>query len=384
MLEDLNNGRRRPRRRLRRFAPITALLGALALACAAIAGCGSSSSDPSGSSAQSLLKQTFSGSHQVNSGVIDLSLEIVPKGSSVISGPISLSFGGPFQSRGTGKLPASDFTIAISALKEHGSLALISTGTKGYVSLSGDSYQLPQKSFTKLESSFAAAESSASGSSSTTGKASLKSLGIDPLSWLSDPAVVGQQNIGGAQTTEIRAKVNVRALLADIDKLSSDSAAGKSSSGSLSSRLSASTESKIVKELGSPTFDVWTGNSDKTLRRMTLSFDLPVSGSLSSSLGGLKSASVALTLQFNDLNQPQTITAPTKLEPYDVFQAKVESLLEEIEGGLGSGLTGSSSSSSSSSSAAAAGSDKKYSDCITKADGNVAKMQKCTSLLGTG
>ncbi len=34
----------------------------------------------------------------------------------MLTDPITLSFGGPFQSRGTGKLPASNFNISISAL----------------------------------------------------------------------------------------------------------------------------------------------------------------------------------------------------------------------------------------------------------------------------
>ena len=120
----------------------------------AVAACGSSSSGGGSGNAQSLLKQTFSGSHTVNSGNLSFSLTIEPSGSSKLSGPITLSFGGPFQSLGKGKLPKSNFNVSISALGHTGTLGILSTGTSGYVSLDGTSYQLPQATFQKLESSF--------------------------------------------------------------------------------------------------------------------------------------------------------------------------------------------------------------------------------------
>src|SRR4051812_2035954 len=93
-----------------RGARAGAALVALALGVSACGG-GSSSGD-----ATSLLKQTFGQPHTVNSGNLNLSLTVAPSGSTASNHPISLSFGGPFQSRGSGKLPASNFNINVSAL----------------------------------------------------------------------------------------------------------------------------------------------------------------------------------------------------------------------------------------------------------------------------
>src|ERR1700759_668757 len=95
------------RRVIARFAGV---VSAFVLA-AAVAACGSSSPASSSAGAQQLLKQTFSGSHTVKSGVLTFSLTLTPSGSSTVSGPITLSLNGPFQSQGAGKLPESDFTI---------------------------------------------------------------------------------------------------------------------------------------------------------------------------------------------------------------------------------------------------------------------------------
>jgi hypothetical protein len=105
-------------------------------------------------------------------------------------------------------------------------------------------------------------------------------------------------------------------------------------------------------------------------------------------------------MQYSDLNQPQTITAPTTVRPYSEFQSKVSAFIQGLQGAaagvLGSGGSsagggtssgGGSSSSSGGASPGGAGSSSsvtKYGQCIQQANGDVAKMQKCASLLGSG
>src|SRR5581483_11120031 len=157
-----------------------------------LAACGSSAG--TSGSPGTLLSQTFTGKHKVSSGVLNLTLTIDPSGSSTLSGPITLNFGGPFQTRGAGKLPESNFTVSVSALGRSASLGILSTGAAGYVSLSGTSYQMPQATFQKLESSFAQLTSSAGTSQ---GSSTLSKLGIRPLQWLTDPTTVGTETVGG-------------------------------------------------------------------------------------------------------------------------------------------------------------------------------------------
>ena len=144
-----------------RWLRLGLLLGSVAVSLVAAA-CGSSTGAGASSSgnAQSLLQQTFSSGHSVKSGVLGFTLTVNPSGSSTLTTPVSLSLTGPFQSRGTGKLPASDFSVAISGLGRRGSIGVISTGTNGYVTLNGSNYQLPAADFQRLESSFSSVESS--------------------------------------------------------------------------------------------------------------------------------------------------------------------------------------------------------------------------------
>jgi hypothetical protein len=370
--------------RIRGPRALAALLGVCA-ASVAIVACGSSSSssqDPAG-----LLKDTFAGTHKINSGNIDLTLTVDPSGSSTLSGPIKLSFGGPFQSDASGKLPQSDFDVNLSALGKSESLGILSTGSKGYITLQGTSYQLPAATFKKLQSSVSpfGATGTGSGNSST-----LDKLGIKPLDWLKNPAVVGTESIAGTDTTHIRAGVDVPAFLTDIDTfLRKASAVGLPERAGISNGLAASTRAKIAREVRNATFDVWTGKDDKTLRKLAIGVTLPVTGQTSTQLGGMHSAAIGLTIQYADLNQPQAIAAPKSVRPYSEFTSKVHSLVQSLQGATGSsagGSAGGSGSGSGSSSGLAGASTgvKSYSRCVTAAGGDVAKMQRCAPLLNGG
>jgi hypothetical protein len=370
-----------------RHRPLVPL--AIAITAVALAACGGASSGSG--NANNLLKQTFSGAHNVRSGNLNVTLTIDPSGSSTLSTPITVSLGGPFQSLGAGKLPRSNFSISVSALGRSGSLGILSTGTSGFVTLQGSSYQLPPATFKRLESSFSQFASSPGASS---GSGTLGKLGIQPLHWLTNPTVIGTEIVGGTQTTHIRATINVRAFLDDLNtffgKASSLGAAGTTR---IPNGLSQATRARIAGEIQAPSFDVWTGNSDKTMRRLAIGLTVPVTGQVSTLLGGLKSAQIGLSLQYAGLNQPQTIAPPTSVRPYAEFTAKVKSFLQGLSGTLGGGLLGGSTSGGSAGSgttgsgttgSGSASSLARYSQCIQQAGNNIAKMQACAPLLSGG
>ena len=329
--------------RIRGLRPAVALV-ACALAMVALAACGASGGS---GDAQSLLKQTFGGAHKVNSGNLAFTVTVDPTGSSTITGPVVLSFGGPFQSLGTGKLPKSNFQISVSEQGKKGSIGILSTGKNGYVTLSGTSYRLPAASFHKLESSFASVSGSSGGKS-----AGLGGLGIDPLKWLENPSIVGQEDVGGTSTTHIRATIDVRALLADLNTFLQSKAS--SLGGKVPSRISPATVDRISGAVSSPRFDVWTGDGDKTVRKLQLQLTLPVSGQIATLLGGLHSAQIGLTMAYAGLNQPQTISAPTDVRPYSEFTAKLQSFVAAVQS-LTSGASGAGTSRSTTTPSTGAG-----------------------------
>lgn len=307
----------RNRKRTLRCA-LALLLGAASIAVSA---CGGSNQ------AARLLSETFSGTHRISSGQLGMTLTAAPSGASALHGPIILSLAGPFQSLGPGKLPASAFNISLSAGGSATALTVTSTGSSGYVTYQGQSYRLPQATFEQLESSFAGLDSAASGNRNSSAVAR---LGIHPQRWVSNPQIVGDEAIGGINTTRIHATLNMSALLGDLGTfLRRASAAGVPGAGSL---LSASARRRIATQVKHPTVNVWTGVRDKTLRKLEVDLGVPVSGQLSALFG--RSAAIGLSIEYADLNQPQTITAPTRLLPYSQFQAKLHVLIQDLQSGL--------------------------------------------------
>lgn len=352
-----------------------------------VAGCGGGSSKrPAGESgsvaAHQLLVQTFDGHHAIASGVITLDLTIVPRGSSTIKGPIELAFGGPFMNEGAGQLPESDFTISISADGHRGALQVISAHGRGYITVDGQSYRMPNSSFKHLESRFGSLASSGTGSGST--PSAFSSLGIKPLEWLLRPQIVGRATVDGVPTTRVRAGLDVTAVLHDFSGLLGKTGSlGISGTGSLPQSLSPATQRSIAQALGAPSVTVWTGTSDKLIRKLTVSATVPITGQTRKMLGGMRSASVTVGFEYSHINQPQAISVPTTTRPYSVLRAEVTTVLQEVESALFTG-SGTGAGTTTTGVSGASSADQKYTQCITAAKGDVAKMQKCSKLLAAG
>lgn len=362
-----------------------ATLGLVAVVAVTLAACASSNGGSDGS-ATTLLRQTFTGSHKINSGNLGFSVTVTPSGSSALKGPLTLSLAGPFQSVGSGKLPQSDFSLKLGTSGGAFSVALLSTGSKGYVTFQGQSYQLPKATFQRLESSFAQLGSSPG----SRGSSVLSRLGINPEHWLVNPQVVGNEAVEGADTTHVSAGINVPALLNDLNTFLTRASSVGAASGGLPNGISPSSRSHIATEIHNPRLDVWTGTADRTLRRLDLRLNLDVTGQAAALLGS--SAALQLTMRYADLNQPQTITAPTTVLPYSQFQDKLKVLLADLESGLTGGLSGGSTGGATGTTGAggaASGSGsgssyQRYAQCIQAAGQDVAKMQKCAPLLNGG
>jgi hypothetical protein len=354
-----------------------------------VAGCGGGSSKQTSSNAGSaaahrLLEQTFDGHHGISSGVITLDLRVVPTGSSSIKGPIELAFGGPFTNTGTGKLPESDFTISISAEGHQGALQVISADGKGYITVSGQSYRMPASSYKSLESGLGSLASSGTASAKS-GQGALSKLGIKPLDWLIRPQIVGSATVGGVATKHLRAGLDATAMLQDFSRLLGKvGSLGVSAASSLPTSISSATQRSVARALGSPSFNVWTGAADKLIRKLTVSATVPVTGATRTALGGMRSATLTLGFGYSRVNQPQTITVPTTTKPYSVFRTEFSTILEEIESGVVGGSDGSDTGTSTTGGSGGTATDQKYTQCITAAAGDVAKMQKCSKLLAAG
>lgn len=347
-----------------RARAIVALLAAM-LAALAIAACGGDDKGGGGGGddAATLLRQTFSDSHEVRSGRVDARLRLTVD-DPTIRGPVDISVSGPFQSDGPNELPQFDMTVDIEAQGQTFEVGLVATDDKAFVEISGTAYEVPRDLLAELERGFRRAQKE--GSDDDT---SLAALGIDPLKWLKDPSVEGSEDVGGVETKHITAGVDVPALLDDIDKALAEvdrQGLADSTGQDVPDRIPADARKEIEEAVKSARFDVWTGADDHILRRLRV----VVSVEDDDERDGPRALDLELTVELTGLNEPQRISAPGNVRPLQELLGQLQGLLGGALGGDMGGLGAGSSDQF-----------EEYTRCIEDAQGDVSRAQECADLL---
>ncbi len=286
-------------RHLRRVA----LAGAVLVATASIAACGSSSPSVN---AQRLLSQTFRANlSKIHSGTLSLTISAKLNGLRSLHGqPVSLQLSGPF-SVGSSSGTKFDFGATVTVSGTTLPVGLLSTGRATYVEVAGTYYSAP--------ASVASGLAALSGSSGTSANL-LTTLGINPLSWLTNAQYAGTKMVGGVASDHLTAQLDVRGLLSDVAKLAGHASALIGSS--LSTELSPSNLDQLASTISSARVDIYTGASDHVLRGFStaIAFEIPLIGQ--SSLGGLTGGQIALDVTITNLNAPETFTGPSSSQPF--------------------------------------------------------------------
>jgi hypothetical protein len=172
--------------------------------------------------------------------------------------------------------------------------------------------------------------------------------------------------------------------MADVNTLlSKASSLGGSTTQGVPKGLSPQVQSIIERSVKSATVDVYTGQSDHTLRRLALSVSLAVPKDAQKAAGGLKSGELRFDLQIADLNSDQTIKAPANARPLSELQQSLGAL-QGGSGGSGGAATTPSSTPAPATTTPSAGAPKAYLDCVQKAGTDIAKVQQCAGLLNGG
>jgi len=353
--------------------PRLLLVFLLALTALAFAGCGGDggSSADEDTSVDELLDQTFSGSKKVDSGKLDLTLKIdVQGGSSEVQGPITLGLSGPFETQGKGKLPKFDVDAAFEGAGQSFKAGVASTGDKAFVNFQGTEYAVSDQVFQQFKAGYEQAQKE---SANKDNQQSLATLGIDPRRWLTDAKNAGEAKVGDTDTIKITGGVDVNKLLDDVNTaLDKARNLGVDGSGSLPQKLTDKQKQEAADAIKDLSVEIYTGKDDTTLRRMVVNMGVDAADSG----GGATSGTLNLDFSLLELNEDQSIEAPSGAKPFDELLGQLGGL------GLGGAGAGPGGSGEGGGSGGASAEDlKKYSDCVTEAGSDTAKAQKCAELL---
>ncbi len=347
---------------------VAALLAVLVAGCGGGGGSGESADEDA--SVDDLLTKTFSGEKKVESGKLDLSLNIDVQGGSgsQVQGPISVKLSGPFQTEGKGKLPKFDLEAAFEGAGQNLKAGVTSTGDKGFVNFQGTEYAVSDQVFQQFRSGYEQAQKQSEEQSGD--QQSLATLGIDPRRWLTNPKNEGEAKVGDTDTIKITGGVDVNKLLDDVNTaLEKARGLGVQGSNDLPEKLTEEQKKQAADAIKNLGVEIYTGKDDTTLRRMVVNMDVQ------NTSANNESGKLALDFSLLDLNEDQEIEAPSGAKPFD-------QLLGQL-GGLGLGGAGASGGTGGASGGSGASADdlKKYSDCVSEAGGDNQKVAKCADLL---
>jgi hypothetical protein len=348
---------------LHRIRASLALVLALGLSLLIAACGGGNDEDP-----QEVLNATFNNDQTVQSGVFDVSVNVDTEGGDD-AGSFEATLGGPFQDQ-EGGFPAFDVDAELSLEGEQdfsGSGGLISTGDAAFISFQDTDYEVPKQLFDRFASRFNQLQEQ--GDQQDEGGNLLQSLGIDPSNWLSDLSNDGTEDVEGTETIHISGTADTPKLIEDLKQIAENApqVAGQIAPEQLSEL------DQLTEIVESADFDIFTGEDDKILRKLEANIELDPPDSE----GAPESVTIDFSLTLSDVNQPQTVSAPSSSEPLGALLRQFG--LDEGElNRLGSG--GGLPQAGGATEAPGAGASQSYQECLAQAEGADA-VQQCAELL---
>jgi hypothetical protein len=333
---------------------------------AIVAGCGgggsSNNEDP-----QKVLDETFNNPTKITSGNLDVSISGSAEGDQ--SGDFSAQISGPFQSEGENTFPQFDLTANISASSGGPSLSfdgsLIATKDNAYVEYQDQAYEVGSDIYSKFTQAYAKTAKQ-NQSQSKSGENVLSQFGVDPKTWLTNVTNEGTTDVEGTDTIHIHGDADVEQIVTDLQKISEQT-------GSTAAQQITPQQLDMLKSaVQNASIDVYSGTDDHLLRKLALSLSITPPASSGASVS---SVDVDFSLTLSDVNQAQTITAPSNAKP-------ISDLLSQLGlpglpgvGGSAGGFPVPGGGSGS------GGPSQAYFECIQKAGTNQAKAAACASKL---
>ena len=147
---------------------------------------------------------------------------------------------------------------------------------------------------------------------------SLRSLGLDPRTWLAEAKDKGDEEVAGVETRHVSGTLDVASLMRNLNRFVRRSASAIGGASGKSRRREPLSEADIGSSprwSKNPGFDVYVGKQDNMIRRVSgrVEFDIPEEEQ--ERLGGLKGGSIKFSVELRDVNGDQQIEAPPHSRP---------------------------------------------------------------------
>ena len=259
----------------------------------------------------------------IRSAEVSLDTSIDLEGVRQLEQPVRLQLRGPFETGDGRRLPSANFALNFSGFGQSFAAGLISTGDNAWVEFLGQAYEVGEDTVAQANRQIAASQGQRQ-------DRSLRALGVDPRRWLESPSVEGEETVAGAQTTHIASRIDVPALLEDINKVSQRAASQVGGPGTR--ELTREQRERVERIVQDPEFDVYVDDQNR-IRRLSTVMKLDVPEEDRQALGGARSGRFAFSIEFSNVGQPQRIEAPRDARPIRDLTEQIARMLGAQAGG---------------------------------------------------
>lgn len=374
---------------------ILALFATLAALATLFAACGGSDDDGGdggsggGDPQQVIENASFEG---VESGEIDMSLQVSSEGDE--GGEIDVSLSGPFEMGAKNELPQLDLSTQLDGSAEgeeisfEGGLTLLTD--RGFVEYEGTAYEVDPTTFGFLKSALEQAQQQGGEEGLTACQEAVEGIKFSRLADnLQDE---GSADVDGTSTTKVSGDLSVSGGIDALIKLTENPACSSQfeAAGPLPINELEEAKGELSEAIKKAHLDLYVGDDD-IVRKMDAELTIAPPGAED------EQVELQMEVSLSGVNEEQSFSAPANAKPLEALFNEVGvdplKLLEAGgEGGLGGlleGITGGSASGGSSSGGSSSGGgaesgeipgQKQYLQCLKQAQ-TPADLQKCASLV---
>ena len=261
------------------------------IAVVALAGCGGNDEEAAG-----LLERGFS--TDVRSGYATVEAELELQGIEGFEGPIRLRLDGGFEVAGgePTEVPNLDMDFQLSGAGREVAGTVVLTPANAWVRYGGTEYEVGEELWAQARQAF---REQSQGQPLTFAEA-----GMDPLDWVDDAEVEGEERVSGVRTTKVSGTLDIEAMLRDSNELAGSEAVPDSVLGDVED---------VIEDVE---FEAWIG-ADDIWRRIATEASFEVPEEERDSVGGLEGGDLSLEVELDRPNDLVEMPAPSDPRPID-------------------------------------------------------------------
>jgi len=241
--------------------------------------------------------------------------------------PIRLEAAGPYIGGGRA-LPRLDIDLKIGAqgAGQTVEFGVLRTGDRAFVKFGGQFYEQPRAEVQRANRELGSAGGRRNGS--------LRELGLDPRKWVVGAKEEGVEKVGGVKARHVSGALDTRSLFRDLNRLVERSAnAIGGARADTPDPLSGQEIDRLGGIVRSPSFDIYVGEADDAIRRLSTTLEVRVPEEDRPRVGGLTGGSLRFSIELVDLDGEQQVRAPVSSRPIADLTKQLAGL--SALGGLG-------------------------------------------------